>query len=245
MPMKKEDVISAGVMTVVSMLVLIGFTVAWFSGVFTTSITGMHLKAAELNNITIALTEDGPDISALEGDAQYVDIGLQEMTNVETDKLAPGQFGQVTFYVTPSDEGIEFCDIFPEVWISQSQINENNTTYVWYPGGDESAWEPGDKLDELEQLYEITGRHILFFEDASMEIPVTEAKHVVWTEEDGNMEKAITIYWKWHYEYPFSEEELGLSAEEQQDLIDRYDAEDTQIGNNITAMKFHFNFSAQ
>lgn len=244
--MKKEDVISAGVMTVVSMLVLIGFTVAWYSGVFNiATISRMHLKAAEMNNITIALTEGGADISALEGEARYVDIGLQEMTNVETDKLAPGQFGQVTFYVTPSDEGIEYCDIFPKVWISQSQINENNTTYVWYPGEDGTVWEPGEKLDELEQLYEITGRHVLFFEDAFMEIPITDAKRVIWTEADGNAEKEITIYWKWHYEYPFSPAELDLSAEEQQNLIDRYDAEDTQIGNNITAMQFHFNFSAQ
>lgn len=243
--MKKEEVISAGIMTIVSILVLIGFTVAWFSGVLTASVSGMHLKAAEMNNITIALTEGGPDITSLEGDARFVDIGLQQMTNVEADKLAPGQFGQVTFYVRPSDDGIEFCDIYPKVWISQSQINEENTSYAWYPGVDESAWEPGDKLDELEQLYEITGRHILFFEDASMEIPITEAKHVIWTESDGNAEKAITIYWKWHYEYPFSPEELELSAEEQQSLVDIYDAEDTEIGNNITAMKFHFNFSAQ
>lgn len=244
--MKKEDVISAGVMTIVSMLVLIGFTVAWYSGVFDiATIGGMHLKAAEMNTIKIALTEDGPDISTLDGEDQFVDIGLQEMTNVETDKLAPGQFGKVTFYVTPSDSGIEYCDIFPRVWISQSQINETNSIYQWYPGEEKDVWEPGDQLDELVRLYEITQRHILFFEDEDMQIPIANAKRVTWTEADGNSEKAITVYWKWHYEYPFSAEELDLSAEEQQKLIDNYDAEDTQIGNNITAMKFHFDFSAQ
>ncbi len=245
MPMKKEDVISAGIMTIVSMLVLIGFTVAWYSGVFDiTTIGGMHLKAAEMNNIRIALTEDGEDISILEGDAKYVDIGLQQMTNVETDKLAPGQFGQVTFYITPSDEGIEYCEISPQVWISQSRINENNSVYVWYPGDEENVPNTEEEQAQLEKLYEITQRHILFFEDEAMKVPIDTCKKVEWTETDGNTEKAITVYWKWHYEYPFSDTELNLSEEEQQKLIDIYDAEDTQIGNNITAMKFYFIFSA-
>ncbi len=240
--MKKEDVISAGIMTIVSILVLIGFTVAWYTQVFTAFTTGVKLKAAEMNNIKIALTEDGPDISTLSEDYKYVDIGLQDMTNVETDKLAPGQFGQVTFYITPSNEGIEYCEIFPEVWISQSQINENNSTYTWYPG--EEA-ETGEEQAELENLYEITQRHILFFEDEAMEKPIDACKKIEWSEADGNTKKAITIYWKWYYEYPFTDAELTLGEEKQQSLINKYDAEDTEIGNNITAMKFHFYFSAQ
>ena len=110
--MRKEDVVSAAVMTIVSILVLIGFTVAWYSGVFHFAlITGMRMQAAELNSIIIALEPGGEDISVLEKnqieDDEYADIGLQEMTNIEAGKLAPGQFGKVTLYVTPSDKEIE------------------------------------------------------------------------------------------------------------------------------------------
>ena len=237
MPMKKEDVISAGIMTIVSVLVLIGFTVAWYGNVFSAFVSGMHLKAAELNNIKIALTPGGDDISVLGEDEKYADIGLQEMTNVETDKLAPGQFGQVTFYVTPSDEGIEYCEIVPEVWIRQGDEE-------WYPG--EENTDASEELLELGRLYEITQRHVVFFEDEAKEIPIENSKIVKWSEADGMEEKKITIYWQWYYEYPFTDlEEENLDEEQKKRLIDLYDAEDTQIGNNITAMKFHFGFTAK
>ena len=237
--MKKEDVISAGIMTLVSILVLVGFTVAWYSKVFTAFATGMKLKAAEMNSITIALTEDGPDISTLEGDSKYVDIHLQQMTNVEADKLAPGQFGEVTFYVTPSDEGIVFCEIMPTVWI---RVGDENVP--WYTGEEASEGE----VTQAAELYEITQRHIDFFADAEMtqKVDMETPFHVDWSESDGNAQKEMTIYWKWYYEYLFSAEELQtLTAEEKENLINNYDAEDTRIGNNITAMKFHFAFSAQ
>lgn len=247
MPMKKEEVISAGIMTIVSILVLIGFTVAWYTGVFDlATISGMHLKAAEMNNIKIALTSGGDDISVLGEDKKYADIGLQEMTNIETDKLAPGQFGEVTFYVTPSNDGIEYCEIIPEVWIRQEDE-------AWYPGEAEDETDTDtengtgvtDEELKLEELYKITQKHIVFFEDEAMTKKIETSKRIEWSEADGKQEKEVTIYWKWYYEHPFTDEELELSKEEQQKLINEYDAEDTRIGNNITAMKFHFTFSAQ
>lgn len=239
MPMKKEDVISAGIMTIVSILVLIGFTVAWYTGVFNiATIGGMQLKAAELNNVKVALTLNGPDISEMNEEEKYADIGLQDMMNVETDKLAPGQFGKVTFYLTPSDAGIEYCEIIPEVWIRQHEKE-------WYPGEEESE-ESAEVLQALEQLYEVTQRHIMFFEDEAMETEIETSRLVEWTESDGEETKQVTIYWKWHYEYPFTEaQKETLSKEEMQTLIDEYDGEDTRIGNNITDMKFHFTFSAK
>lgn len=241
--MKKEDVISAGIMTIVSILVLIGFTVAWFTGVFhIATVGGMHLKAAEMNNIKVALTEGGADISELSEENRYAEIGLQDMLNVPVDKLAPGQFGKVNFYLTPSDADIEYCEILPEVWIRQ---NEG----AWYPG----EWDTEADSEEsreaelaLEELYEVAQRHIVFFEDETMEKPIDTTRLVEWTEADGKITKQVTIYWQWYYEYPFTEVQLAtLTKKEQQELIDEYDAEDTRIGNNITDMKFHFTFSAQ
>lgn len=244
--MKKEEVISAGVMAIVSMLVLIGFTVAWYTGIFNLStITGMRLKAAEMNNIKVALTSNGEDISVLSEDEKYADIGLQEMTNIESGKLAPGQFGKVTFYLTPSDEGIEYCEIMPTVWIRQGDENA-----AWYPG--ESDEEAGGTeaviATDLEELYEITQRHIDFFSDEAMTKKIDEDNQFIipWSETDGKSEKEVVIYWKWYYEYPFTEtENTVLNEVQKQEKIDEYDAEDTKIGNNITAMKFHFTFSAK
>lgn len=235
MPMKKEDVVSAGIMTIVSMLVLIGFTVAWYTGVFDlATIGGMQLKAAEMNSVKVALTWDGPDIAEMDENSKYADIGLQDMMNVTVDKLAPGQFGKVTFFLTPSDVGIEYCEIIPQVWICQKEGE-------WYPGEEGTQSSP-----VMEELYEITQRHFVFFEDEAMENKLEASKLVVWTEEDGMATKEVTIYWQWFYEYPFTDaEKESLSDMQKRAFIDTYDAEDTRIGNNITDMKFHFTFSAQ
>lgn len=244
--MKKEDVISAGIMTIVSMLVLIGFTVAWFT-VGGVGVGGMYLEASEMNNIIIALEEGGKDISALGENSKYVEMGLQDILNVEQNKLAPGQYGQITFYVRPTDIGIEYCDIHPRLWIS---CNQGGGDYEWYPGADEGASLARAEVMELEELYEMVGKHIQFFQDEDMTKLIEDSFRVEWSEEDGKSEKPITIYWKWHYEYPFyqyyTEEALEeLTVDAKQELIDTYDLEDTKIGNQITAMKFHFTFSAQ
>jgi len=168
------------------------------------------------------------------------------MVNVEQDKLAPGQYGQVTFYVRPSHIGIEYCDVIPQVWISQSEVEG---PYEWYPGADAGLSLTEAEVMDLEALYQMVEEHIQFFADAEMATPITsEGMRVLWNENDKE-EKAITIYWKWHYEYPFAEytedEFAELSEEQKTELIDQYDMEDTQIGNNVTAMKFHFTFVAQ
>lgn len=244
--MRKEDVVSAAVMTVVSILVLIGFTVAWYSGVFHfATLTSIRMQAAELNSIIIALEPGGEDISVLakndiDGD-EYADIGLQEMTNIETGKLAPGQFGKVIFYVTPSNDGIEYCNIVPTVWIRQGDA-------AWYPGERDSTTAVSGDTAGLEELYEITQRHIDFFSDEEMtqKIDETNPLQITWSESDGKIEKEAVIYWKWYYEYPFTDAEKEELDEDGERLkIDEYDAEDTRIGNNITAMKFHFTFIAK
>lgn len=244
--MRKEDVVSATVMTIVSILVLIGFTVAWYSGVFhIATLTGIRMQAAELNSIIIALEPGGEDISVLEknniADDEYADIGLQEMTNIETGKLAPGQFGKVTFYITPSNKGIEYCNILPTVWIRQGEKE-------WYPGEGGAASDDAGENVGLEELYEITQRHIDFFADEEMTQKIDEKNplQITWSEADGDMEKEVIIYWQWYYEYPFTDEEKeGLDEDGEQLKIDEYDEEDTKIGNNVTAMKFHFTFIAK
>lgn len=231
--MKKEEIVSSCVMLVVSTLVLVGFTIAWYTSRNTPVATGLKAQAVALGDVKVALTPGGDDVTELMGDAKYADIGLGQYSNLEAGKLAPGTWGSVTFYVTPINGGVRVCDIVPQVLISQ-------TTDEWYPAE--------GKGQELEELYELVKKHIQFFSDEGMQHEITEEQpfQLTWSSADAEQEKAAVLYWKWHYEYPFTEEERAiLSQAEQRSRLENYDIEDMKLGNNISRMKYYFTFAAQ
>ncbi len=238
--MKKEEFVSGFVMLIVSVMVLVGVTIAWFSSSDRVFARGMWVKAAEPGSLIIALEPGGEDIGVLAEDDipdnEYADIGLFELTNIESGKMAPGAFGKVVFYITPKN-GVINCRILPLVQIRQGEG-------IWYP--DMAGKTEGS--DAVQALCEKVGRHISFYSDEAMTIPVNEENPylIEWADNEAETEKEAVLYWIWHYEYPFTQEEDNtLTAAEKKALIESYDEEDTDIGKNISEMKFHFIFSVQ
>ncbi len=238
--MKKEEFVSGLVMLIVSVMVLVGVTIAWFNSSDNVFAKGMRVKAAGPNSVKIALEPGGEDIGILaeddDPDNEYADIGLAELTNIETGKMAPGAFGKVTFYVTPKN-GVKKCNITSLVQIRQGEG-------TWYPdilGGTENS-------AEIQALCEQVGRHVTFYSDEAMTKVINEDNpyQLLWSDGEAETEKPAVIYWIWHYEYPFTQEEQdSLTEEQKKALIELYDEEDTNIGKNISSMKFHFTFSVQ
>ena len=114
--MKKVKVIQSAVMCVISILILIGFTVAWFSGgLGDATAGGMRMKAAEQGDIRIALESGGDDISVLDEKNSYVDIGLEKLTNIEF--IQKDENGNTRGLITS-------IDLFNEI-ISFDKVNEN------------------------------------------------------------------------------------------------------------------------
>ncbi|MBE5884265.1 MAG: hypothetical protein E7291_07600 [Lachnospiraceae bacterium] len=236
--MKIQEIISSAVMFVVSALVLIGFTIAWFS-ISAPVATGMAAEAAKMGEVQVALEPGGTDISFLPENSRDADIGVEKFVNLDEGKLAPGTYGKVTFYVTPISNVVSLCDIAPTIKLTQDGS-------TWYPAEEEE----GEGVEAMEELYDIAQRHIAFFADEAMTIEITEEEpyQLKWTAEEyleGPLEKEAVLYWKWYYEYPFSQEEEGLTEDEKNDKIDIYDDEDMRLGNNVSGMKFHFTFTAQ
>lgn len=279
--MKIEEVISSTIMFVVSGLVLIGFTIAWFTDMSVgPTVTGVQLEAVKLDDIKVAL-ESGikaKDVSELDAPYCYAEIGFDKYLDVDSKgkkELAPGTCGQVIFYVTPTNVNVATCDIVPIVGITQDgktwypdvekleNATEENSTGNTY-GGNESAGEnSGDVSDEttvtIDELCEIVQRHIEFYSNEKMteeyKITADSPLELTWADNDWNSEtnskseQAVPIYWKWHYEYPFSTDQLtgenALSQKEQETLIRKYDEEDMKLGNNLSGMKFYFTFTAR
>lgn len=245
--MNKENIVSTTIMIIVSLLMIIGFTVAWYTGnQENATVSGMQMVAGDRGDIKIALTSKGDDIFVLKtndvvGD-EYVSVGLEELTNVEG-KLAPGAFGEATFYLTPESDKACSCLIVPKVGIlvnGEYYLGEGSVS-----GNDIGGY-------SSEELYEIIERHIVFYKDEQMteKLGKDEAIRIEWTEQeciDGQMpEKAVSVYWQWYYEYPFTQEEENILTKEEKDLkLKDYDEEDNIIGNNISNMKFVFRFSVE
>lgn len=228
--MKKEDFVSTLVMTTVSILMLVGVTIAWYTAVYAhPTVTGMNMEAAEVGGIKIALKSGGEDIADLDEDKQYADIGLTELLNIVNGQMAPGAYGSVTFYVTSLNEDINACQITPS----------------FVPEFEQDATQ--EKKDHINSILD---KHFDFYSDEDMTNLVDEENpmevELEWNTTGKGIEKPVTIYWKWHYEYPFTETEKNEKTDEEKKvLIDQYDVEDTQIGTYLEKMSFHFDFMPQ
>lgn len=254
--MKRNKIIQLTVMSILSILMLVGFTVAWFSGDLGSALAkGMQLRAEEQGDIRIALETGGADISTLEGEDKYVDVGLEELTNIEfvengtkVYKMAPGAYGQVVFYVTPLKQDVGSCTVVPEVRLKDKD---------------------GNLVAEDCDVYRIANEHIIFYyykaggttptllnmttvsgKDGTI---VTMRENAVFPLEwnstaNTGIEKKITLYWRWDYEYPDPKDRV-LPSYEGSHLSDaekknQYNLEDTTIGNEIKHMNFHFEFTS-
>ena len=252
--MKRNKIIQLTVMSILSILMLVGFTVAWFSGDLGSALAkGVQLRAEEQGDIRIALKKDGADISTLEGENKYVNVGLEELNNIEfvengvkVYKMAPGAYGQVVFYVTPLKQDVGSCTVVPEVRLKDKD---------------------GNLVAQDSDVYRIANEHIIFYYYKTGETTPTLLNMTTVSGKDGTRvtmresavfplewdstndkgsEKEITLYWRWDYEYPTdrvlpSYEGSHLSDAEKKN---QYNREDTTIGNEIKHMNFHFEFTS-
>ena len=258
--MKRNKIIQLTVMSILSILMLVGFTVAWFSGDLGAALAkGMQLRAEEQGDIRIALKEGGADISTLEGENKYVNVGLEELNNIEfvengvkVYKMAPGAYGQVVFYVTPLKQDVGSCTVVPEVRLKDKD---------------------GNLVAQDSDVYRIANEHIIFYYYKTGETTPTLLNMTTVSGKDGTrvtmresavfplewdstantgIEKKITLYWRWDYEYPtdrvlpsYQEGIASLGSVSSNEMLkDEYNREDTTIGNEIKHMNFHFEFTS-
>ena len=242
--MKKEDFVSTLVMTTVSILMLVGVTIAWYTAVYAhPTVTGMNMTAAEKGSIKIALTSGGEDISVLQQDGingnELADIGLTELLNIVDGQMAPGAYGEVTFYVTSLDQDITKCQIVPSLVPGYEEgVTVTEETEVTINNKDKNILA---LLDEHFDFYTNTEMTQLVSDSDPMDVTLE------WdTTNNKGIEKTVTLYWKWHYEYPFTQEELNtMTADAEKAAIYQYDMEDTWIGTHLDTMSFHFDFLIQ
>ena len=132
------------------------------------------------------------------------------------------------------------------------RVDESNFTGELYANKTtrEEEFEQDATQEKKDHINSILDKHFDFYSDEDMTNLVDEENpmevELEWNTTDKGIEKQVTIYWKWHYEYPFTETEKNEKTDEEKKvLIDQYDVEDTQIGTYLEKMSFHFDFMPQ
>ena len=172
-----------------------------------------------------------------QGENVIIDMGQPKLNSIEDEKLGPGAYGEVVFYIL--------------------SLNEMNTTYS-------IQIEPVISLiqnrnindDTKEELNELVADHIRFYEqrktDATNKNVKTYNNRILYYESANTpngfygvitptREEQVTLYWCWPYEYTdIPEDGEAIQSTTSYD-IESYDLGDTKIGNFVTNISFNFN----
>ena len=214
-------------MMVLITISLIAVTIAWFVLTNRAQATGVQLMAGDTEYIKVALEAGGQDVTELEGDAKYIDVGMPVFANTKAGQMAPGTYGEMKLYITALSPIAKGCNIRVE------HIAE----YVQSVVDDSLDPDAGNQENVItkSEIDKLLRGHIQLYakceEDANGENVYTELISegeplVVHLEQD--VEKEVTIYWVWPYEYTdLPEEALQVFGDDKEQFFDEDEYNDT------------------
>lgn len=231
----QEKIILSAVMCILLAVVLVTATYGWYAINNSVKTYGLELATGGIGGIKVAIEPGGEDIMT-EGYLKQVDvkgnmaavipINLKNFKSVEHDKIAPGVYGKLPFYITA--------------------LGENVTSYVIKV---QLEYKISDKAsdEQKSQIEKIISDHIMVYEDNKDGVFSNPLTYYVDEMDENaammatgplvyNEEKEVDLYWVWNYEvidipdYTRIDRFGGISEKE---AIRDYDEEDTLLGNYI------------
>lgn len=249
-----------------------------------------ELKELPGNPDSIEFSMDMPMFDNVESymaqEQQVATGGIIHSETVKRSKLAPGVYGKVTMYLTSLNSQIDYFRITPSILLTYSDDTFDTM--------DESSWEiipPENDNDVKASMRKLVQGHIMFFKerekvydndgkkwkylysgqifpekDEDLNIGPLEDSLEYDNDNHIGIEKKVTLYWYWAYEYAdvpeniqeavkgtdssiyaerfFAEADLAADEDLTQGsgvrLTQLYDFADTRIGESVKSMKFHF-----
>ena len=247
-------------MLVLITISLIAVTIAWFVLTNRAQVNGMRLMAGDTEYIKVALEAGGQDVLQLDENEKYMDVGMPGFANTKDGQMAPGTYGEMKLYVTALSPVAKGCSIRVE------HIAEYVESVVDGSLDPEAANQ--DNVITKNEIDKLLKGHIQLYAQCEQDENgenvytglISEGEPLVVTLEH-NVEKEVTIYWVWPYEYTdLTEESRNLFGEDreqffdkdkydidvdeaggytQKDYISFYDYGDTKLGMNVKDLHFH------
>lgn len=216
-------------MSMVSAICVVLFTVtyAWFTENDRASVYGPELTTGGTGELKVEIAVEGGngrmEMANVDESNAVIDMGLEDLANIEPNKIGPGAFGEVHFYITSDITSFDGYTI---------SVTPN---YKVVAGN-------GDEVIKLAK------EHIKFYgiktdDGYSEEIPYRDEDGIMvglsgkleYVDETDN-ETEVIMYWYWPYEYEDVPDKTSISAKNTRE----YDIQDTMIGNYIESIGFTF-----
>lgn len=273
----EEKVILSAVMCILLALVLITATYAWYTLNNTPKMYGLELSTGGAGGLIVAIESGGEDIMSardletIEEDGKVIamiPINLGEFENIESERIAPGAYGPLPFYITSLSPSIRSYEL--------------KVQFVYEPSETETADMTDDEKQALQEKAKYVEGMIMDhftiyqkqYEDAEgivrfknpLEFYEEEADSVIAARGNltVNVEEPVELWWVWNYEltdipeywniarftddiedggfgFELSVDENGkaLNEIETRKAIRKYDEEDTELGNYLDDIYFN------
>lgn len=254
----QEKIILSAVMCLLLAVVSVAAAYGWYAVNNSTKAYGLELKAGGTGAIKVAVTPGGEDImsdsfqkvTTKEGkEAAQVSFPLTEFSNIEENKIAPGAYGEIKFYITALAENVTSYSIKVQL--------------EYEPDVTQLTEEQKEKVEEIKEIIE---DHITVYKTKTKS---TDANGIVkfsepltyYTKEglDGtaaegaleyNVEKEAVLYWVWNYELTDIPDYQNIARfptygstdeTDKRKAVRQYDEEDTLLGNYLQQGDIRFN----
>ncbi len=220
---KRHRLIVLSSMIMVVGLVLVTATYAWFTESNRTQMNGLNLSldgTGEIHvEVGVSSAEARMEMDKVDENRATIDMGLTRLANIEVNKLGPGAFGEVHFYITTDAASYNGYTI--SVTPTYRMVGTGSTNVL-----------------------QLAKEHIKFYAVKSGD---TYSEEIPYKEADGEMigltgtlqedeETEVILYWYWPYEYAEVPNKSNISAKNTRE----YDLQDTMIGNYIESIGFVF-----
>lgn len=268
-------------MCLVLLVVMFGATVAWFEGSRPVSIMATDIEMDDLGDLYVWVKTDEPAPGESQNidDEGYIplpaigvgdevnhsiDLDITAQENIEDNTLAPGAYGTVKFKIlSKTSRNIGYkLSITPDI-----------TMMDGFAGTGTSLTE-----EDFEKLFKTHLKFYLKYENGQYSEVIPYGDDCLFNyplfkgttgELEENVEKELTLYWYWPYEYTdipaslntkdtdseyyeefkkynFMLDDAGnvVRDKTEAESIESYDWDDTYIGNYIQKVLFHFDVEA-
>lgn len=247
----QEKIILSAVMCLLLFTVLLTATYGWYAINNSAKAYGLSLKTGGIGGIKVAVEAGGPDIMSdpnlIRGDKDIpiISINLKEFENIEEDRIAPGAYGPMPFYITALGENLKSYSIKVQLEYRpatdkvteeqkaeiEAMINDHISVYQTMYTEEKDGIEIARFADPLTYYMEETDE-------------VTAATGPLKYKE----EVPVRLYWVWNYELtdipgyeslPRFQSFLGNDGFDTRKAVRAYDEEDTILGNYMEDIWFN------
>lgn len=262
----QEKIILSAVMCVLLAMVLVTATYSWYALNNTDKAYGLDLKTGAAGGLKVAITPGGEDIMAdpgltrIEEDDKVIaiiPINLKDFINIEEDRIAPGAYGPMPFYITSMSESIRSYSIKIQLEYEPelSTATEDQKQKV-----KEIESMIRDHFSIYQKKYTDDDGIVRFSDPLSYYIREKDAVEAATGPLKFNEEVPVRFYWVWNYEltdipgyrnlerFPTygsteggTDDGTGEDTDENvvRKAVRQYDEEDTELGNYLEDIRFN------